>query len=105
MTTFDERQRAFEARFAHDADARFRILARRGKLAGLWAAAKLGKTGEAADAHAREVLLSALEVPGDEDIIARLLADLAVLGVTRADVEAVLADTLAQAEAQMQGEG
>mgnify|MGYP002779807842 CR=1 FL=1 len=101
MTSFDEREQAFEARFAHDADMRFRILARRGKLAGLWAAQRLGKSGAAAEAHAREVLLSDLEVPGDEDIIARLLADLAPLGVTRAEVETVLADTLVEAEAQL----
>jgi hypothetical protein len=101
MTTFDDREKAFEARFAHDAALRFRVLARRGRLAGLWAAGRLGMTGEAADAYAGEVLLSDFEVPGDEDIIARLLADLAPLGVTRAEVEHVLADTLVEAEAQV----
>lgn len=101
MTIFDERQRGFEARLAHDADMRFRILARRNRLAGLWAAQRLGKSAAAAQAHAREVVLSDLELPGDEDIIARLLADLAPLGVTRAEVETVLATMLVEAEAQM----
>ena len=69
MTTFDDRQKAFETKFAHDEEMRFRILARRGKLIGLWAAEKLGKDGQAADDYAKSVLLSDLEIPGDDDII------------------------------------
>jgi hypothetical protein len=103
MTTFDDRQQAFEAKFAHDNDMRFRILARRGKLIGLWAAEKLGKTGEVADDYAKSVLLSDLEIPGDDDIIAKLLADLAPLGVGENDIKAMLAEKLAQAEAQIAG--
>jgi hypothetical protein len=58
MTTFENRENAFENKFAHDAETRFRILARRDKLIGLWAAAKLGKDGEAAEEYARQVVLS-----------------------------------------------
>jgi hypothetical protein len=104
MTTFDDRQQAFEAKFAHDNDLRFRILARRGKLIGLWAAEKLGKTGEVAEEYAKSVLLSDLEIPGDDDIIAKLLADLAPLGVGMNDIKSMLAEKLAQAEAQVAGD-
>jgi hypothetical protein len=103
MTTFDERESAFENRFAHDAETRFRILARRDKLVGLWAAARLGKAGEDADAYAKQVILSDLEKPGDDDIIAKLLADLAGHGIDEAAIRAELAAKLAEAEAQIAG--
>lgn len=103
MSSFDDREKAFESKFAHDEELRFRILARRGKLIGLWAAEKLGKSGEAAEDYAKSVLLSDLEVPGDADIIAKLLADLAALGVGENDIKAMLAEKLAQAELQVAG--
>jgi hypothetical protein len=104
MSSFEDREKAFEAKFAHDNDLRFRILARRGKLIGLWAAEKLGKSGEVADEYAKSVLLSDLEVPGDSDIIAKLLTDLQPLGVAESDIKAMLAEKLAQAEAQLAGD-
>ena len=103
MTTFDDRENAFEAKFAHDESLRFRILARRGKLIGLWAAQKLGKDGADAEAYAKTVLLSDLEIPGDDDIIAKLHGDLAGLGIGVNDIKAMLAEKLAQAEAQVAG--
>ena len=103
MSTFDERESAFENRFAHDAETRFRILARRDKLVGLWAAAKLGKAGDDADAYAKQVILSDLEKPGDDDIVAKLLADLQPLGVDEAAIRAELATQLVEAEAQIAG--
>ena len=103
MTTFDDRQKAFETKFAHDEDLRFRVLARRGKLIGLWAAEKLSKNGADADAYAKSVLLSDLEIPGDDDIIAKLHGDLAGLGVEVNDIKAMLAEKLAQAEAEVVG--
>jgi hypothetical protein len=103
MSSFDDREKAFESKFAHDEELRFRILARRGKLIGLWAAEKLGKSGEAADDYAKSVLLSDLEVPGDDDIIAKLLGDLKPLGVGENDIRAMLAEKLAQAEIQVAG--
>ncbi len=104
MTSFDNREQAFENMFAHDEDMKFRILARRGKLIGLWAAEKLGKTGDVAEDYARSVLLSDLEVPGDADIIAKLLGDLQPLGVGENDIKAMLAEKLAQAQAQIAGD-
>ena len=104
MTAFDDRRKAFESKFAHDEEMRFRILARRGKLIGLWAAEKLGKEGAAADEYAKTVLLSDLEIPGDDDIIAKLAGDLAGLDVGVNDIKAMLAEKLAKAEAQINGD-
>jgi hypothetical protein len=104
MTSFDSREQAFEAKFAHDEDTKFRILARRGKLIGLWAAEKLGKSGESADDYAKSVLLSDLEIPGDDDIVAKLLGDLKALGVGENDIRAMLSEKLVQAQAQIAGE-
>ncbi len=103
MSSFDDREKAFESKFAHDEELRFRILARRGKLIGLWAAEKLGKSGETADEYAKSVLLSDLEIPGDDDIIAKLLGDLKPLGVDEAAIKAMLAEKLTQAEIQVTG--
>lgn len=103
MTSFDNREQAFEAKFAHDEDLKFRILARRDKLTGLWAAAKLGKFDAVAEDYAKSVVMADLEVPGDSDVIAKLLGDLAPLGVTEADITAMLAEKLLQAEIQIAG--
>lgn len=76
MTMFDDREKAQEKKFAFDAETRFKIEARRNKLVGLWAAEKLGKTGEAAETYAREVVASDFEEAGDEDVLRKLAADL-----------------------------
>ncbi len=75
MSSFNEREKAFEAKFAHDAELRFKIEARRDKLLGLWLAEKMGKTGAAAEDYAKEVVISDLEEAGDEDVIRKVLAD------------------------------
>ena len=77
MTTFDDRERAQEAKFAHDAELNFKAEARRNRLLGEWAAALLGKTGDDARAYAMTVLTSDFEEPGDEDVYRKLAADLA----------------------------
>lgn len=92
MTTFDDRKDAFENKFAHDAELQFRVAARRDKLVGLWAAEKLGHAGEAADAYAKSVILSDLEEAGDEDVVRKLVADLARVGIDEAAVRAALAE-------------
>lgn len=76
MTTFDERERAFEAKFAHDADMRFRAEARANKLLGLWAAEILGKSGLEADRYAATLVAADLEEAGDADVIAKVAQDL-----------------------------
>ena len=77
MTTFDDRERAYETKFALDAELNFKAEARRNRLLGEWAAALLGKTGDDARAYAMTVLTSDFEEPGDEDVYRKLAADLA----------------------------
>ncbi|SDE61377.1 hypothetical protein SAMN05421538_108164 [Paracoccus isoporae] len=76
MTTFDDRERSYEAKFARDADLRFKAEARRNRLLGEWAAGVLGKSGEDAKAYALSVVTSDFEEPGDEDVFRKVAADL-----------------------------
>jgi hypothetical protein len=76
MTTFDEREKDFEARFRHDQEFRFKVAARRNHLLGLWAAQQMGLSGEAAEAYAREVVNAEFAPGGDRNVIAKLAADL-----------------------------
>jgi len=77
MSSFDDRENAFENKFAYDAETQFKIDARRNKLVGLWAAELLGKSGDEAAAYALEVIKSDFEEAGDEDVIRKVAADLA----------------------------
>jgi len=81
MTTFDDRERAFEAKFALDEEMAFRITARRNRLLGQWAAEKLGLTAEETDAYAKAVVQADFEESGDEDVIRKLVGDLTAAGV------------------------
>lgn len=76
MSTFDDRENAFENKYAHDEEMKFKAEARRNKLLGLWAAELLGKTGADADAYAREVVLSDFEEAGHEDVVRKVAGDL-----------------------------
>ncbi|WP_353472479.1 DUF1476 domain-containing protein [Salipiger sp. H15] len=76
MTTFDDREKAFENKFAHDEEMRFRAEARCNKLLGLWAAAQLGKAGAEAEAYALDVCKVDFHQPGHEDVIAKVTQDL-----------------------------
>ncbi len=81
MTTFDDREKAFEAKFARDEEMNFRVIARRNKLVGQWAAEKMGLTPEETDAYAKAVVQADFEEAGDEDVIRKLLGDLVSAGV------------------------
>ena len=81
MTTFDKREEGFEKKFAHDEELRFKAMARRNKLLGLWAAEKLGLAGAEAQAYAKEVVISDFEAPGDEDVLAKVRKDFDAKGV------------------------
>lgn len=81
MSNFDDRESAFENQYARDADMQFRIIARRNRLLGQWAAEKMGLTPEEADAYAKSVVQADFEEIGDEDVIRKLIADLASAGV------------------------
>lgn len=75
MASFSERRQAFENKFKHDAELRFKIVARRNRLVGLWAAGLLGHTGDKAEEYARSVIESDFEKPGHDDVIAKLMGD------------------------------
>ncbi len=85
MSSFDDRERAEEAKFAMDEAAEFKVMARRNKLLGLWAAELMDLHGDEADAYAKSVVLSDLEEPGDDDVFRKVRADLDKAGVDRTD--------------------
>lgn len=85
MTTFNNREKAFENKFAHDEALKFKCEARRNKLLGLWASELLGKSGDEADEYAREVVRADFEEPGDEDVFRKLRGDLDAAGVSLSD--------------------
>jgi len=85
MTTFDKREEAFEQKFAHDEDLRFKARARRDKLLGLWAAEKMGLEGDAAAAYAASVVMGDIEAAGAHDVVTRILADFAAAGVDQSE--------------------
>jgi hypothetical protein len=80
MTTFKDRENAFEKQFEHDQDLQFKANARKNKMLGLWAAGLMGKAGADADAYSREVVEADFEKPGDSDVIGKLMKDLAAAG-------------------------
>lgn len=103
MPTFDDRERAFETKFAHDSEMQFRAEARRNKLLGLWAAELMGKSGDEADAYAMRVVEADFEEAGVEDVVRKVAEDLA--GKATADeVRAKLAQLLPVAKAQLMDE-
>ncbi len=85
MTTFDEREKAFEEKFKHDQDLLFRIQVRRNKLLGLWVAELIGRSGEAANAYAKEVIAADFEEPGVSDVVRKVRRDIDDAGVELSD--------------------
>ncbi|MGA7547058.1 MAG: DUF1476 domain-containing protein [Methyloceanibacter sp.] len=107
MTTFEEREKGFERKFAHDQELKFKATARRNKLLGLWAAEKMGLSGDAAQAYAREVIKADLTEPGDEDVFRKLRSDFDARGVEQSDhqIRRIMADLMDQAMVQIDTEG
>ena len=105
MTNMQDREKAFEAKFALDEELRFRAEARRNKLLGLWAAGLLGKTDADADSYARDVVAADFEKVGHEDVVRKIKADFDAAGVARSEDEIrvqileLLAVAIAQVEA------
>jgi hypothetical protein len=85
MTTFDDRLRGYESRFAHDEELRFKSIARRNRMLGIWAAGHLGKMHDDAEAYAKEVVKADFAEPGDEDVFRKIRADFDAAGVVMAD--------------------
>ena len=104
MTTFDKREEGFEKQFAHDEELRFKAYARRNKMLGLWAAGLLGKSGADADAYAKEVVLADFEEAGDNDVVHKVVKDLAGKA-DESQVRAQMATFLAQAVEQIKKSG
>ena len=103
MTTFDDRENAFENKFAHDAEMQFKAEARRNKLLGLWAADLLGKSGDEADAYAKEVIKADFEEAGDEDVYRKVSGDLGDKA-TETEIRTKMVELLAVAKAQLMQE-
>lgn len=87
MSTFDEREKGFEAQYKHDQEIQFKVTARRNKLLGLWVSEKLGIAGADAEAYAKEVVVADFEKPGEEDVVEKVMADIADKGVAIGDRE------------------
>jgi hypothetical protein len=106
MTTFDERERSYEKKFAMDQELRFKAEARRNRLLGEWAASKLGLAGEEITAYVKAVRKADLAQKGDEDVFQKVKQDFADKGVAVADTELrkAMADYMAQAVSQIESE-
>lgn len=100
MTSFNDRERAEEAKFAHDADTLFRIQARRNRLVGEWAAARMGLSEAETEAYAKAVVQADFEEAGDEDVIRKLLGDIIASGVDASEAEVRAALDAKQVEAR-----
>jgi hypothetical protein len=87
MTTFDKREEGFEKKFAHDEELKFRAEARRNKALGMWAAEKLGLSGDAAAAYAKEVVVADFESPGDSDVLQKIRTDFDAKKIAITDLE------------------
>lgn len=105
MTTFDNREKGYENKYAHDQEMAFKVTSRRNKLLGLWAAEKLGRAGEAAEAYAKEVVMSDFVKAGDDDVIEKLMKDFATakLSISEKDIRIEMMRCLAEAKEQLGG--
>ncbi|MBX9738744.1 MAG: DUF1476 domain-containing protein [Beijerinckiaceae bacterium] len=104
MSSFDKRGDSFEKKFAHDEELRFKAMARRNKLLGLWAAEKLGKTGADADAYARGVVAADFEEAGDEDVFRKIRKDFDDATIDQSDhqIRRTMEELLIQAATEIQ---
>jgi hypothetical protein len=103
MNTFDDREKAFEAKFAHDAEMQFNAEARRNKLLGLWAAELMGKSGDDAATYAQEVIKSDFEEAGHEDVYRKVSGDLGDKA-DEATIRAKMAELIIVAKEQLMKE-
>lgn len=106
MTSFEDREKGFERKFAHDEELKFRAMARRNRLLGLWAAEQMRIAGDDADVYAREVVKADLEEPGDEDVFRKIRADFDAKNVDQSDhqIRRKMVDLMGEAIAQIESE-
>ncbi len=104
MSGFDKRREGYESKFAHDQDLKFKATARRNKLLGLWAAEKMGLSGDAASEYAKDVVKSDFEEAGDDDVFRKVRKDLDAKKVTVSDhqIRREMEDLMATAVEQIQ---
>ena len=102
MTSFDDREKAFEAKFARDEEMQFRVLARRNRLLGEWAADRMGLTPEERDAYAKAVVQADFEEAGDEDVLRKVVGDLTSAGIEADEATVRSAMTELHVEARRQ---
>ncbi|MTI45169.1 hypothetical protein JM93_01452 [Roseibium hamelinense] len=104
MSTFDKREEGFENKFAHDEELKFKAIARRNKLLGLWAAELLGKTGTDAEDYAKEVVRADFEEPGDDDVFRKIRSDFDANNIDQSDhqIRRTMEELLATAAQQIQ---
>ena len=107
MASFEDREKGFERKFAHDEELKFKATARRNKLLGLWAAELMGLSGDAAQAYAREVIKADLEEPGEEDVVRKIRRDFDAKGVDQSDhqIRHQMAELMGLAVGQLETEG
>src|SRR5215510_7925793 len=104
-TTFDKREEGFEKQFAHDEELKFKAMARRNKMLGLWAAGILGKSGTDAETYAKEVVLADFEESGDNDVLRKVAKDLQPKGITEQQIRTRMTELLNEAVAQIKKSG
>jgi len=107
MSTFQKREEGFEKKFAHDEELKFKAMARRNKMLGLWAAEKLGKAGPDAEAYAKSVILADFEEAGDDDVLRKVKGDFdaAGLAIGEQQIRVAMDEMLARAVADLRANG
>lgn len=107
MTSFDDREKAYEKKFAHDAELKFKAAARRNKLLGQWAAEKMGLTGGEAEDYAKSVVIADLEEPGDEDVFRKIRGDFDEAKIDQSDhqIRRTMVELMDEAVAQIESAG
>ena len=107
MSTFDEREKGFERKFALDSEMEFKAVARRNKLLGLWAAQKMGLKGDAAESYAKEVVKADFQEAGDDDVLRKVKGDMEAKGLSFSEhqIRREMDELLAEARAQIKSGG
>ena len=107
MTTFDKREEGFEKQFVHDEELKFKAVARRNRMLGLWAAQKLGLSGTQAEAYAKEVVMADFEEPGDHDVFRKIRRDFDAKGIAQSDhqIRRTMDELMAKAVAEVKASG
>ncbi|HAK62627.1 MAG TPA: DUF1476 domain-containing protein [Alphaproteobacteria bacterium] len=107
MSTFDEREKGFERKFALDSEMEFKAMARRNKLLGLWAAQKMGLKGDAAESYAKEVVKADFQEAGDDDVLRKVKGDMEAKGLSFSEhqIRREMDELLAEARAQIKSGG